>query len=230
MRPVLIVGASRGVGRLMCQRLIQDNRRVVALIRAQHPVEQLERLGIEVLQGDVMNTTDVRDALGVLGRQGQVVSTVSGRLPNGDFTDDIGNRQLMDQCKHFAIDRFLLVTAIGCGDMLPYRSSAAIAAFGPVVEAKTRAEDYLRLSQLPFTIVRPGGLRDDPESGQGLLCSDPEVHGFINRADLVQLLIQILDSPETLNQTYAAVDRDQMRCVNTIEPVVLSAKPADHKL
>jgi uncharacterized protein YbjT (DUF2867 family) len=44
------------------------------------------------------------------------------------------------------------------------------------------------------------------------------MHGFINRDDIAELVARALDDPATSGQTFAAVDADTARTVNTIAP------------
>jgi len=106
--------------------------------------------------------------------------------------------------------------------MEPYRSERARAAFGAIVDAKTRAELRLRKTALPYTIVRPGGLRDGPATGRGLLSDDPQLHGFIRRADLALLIERVLRDPATLGRALAAVDASEARSAAPLEVFPLS--------
>lgn len=47
--------------------------------------------------------------------------------------------------------------------------------FGLTLVAKLQAEKYMRKSGIDYTIIRPGGLKNDPPSGNILLAK--EVHG-----------------------------------------------------
>lgn len=89
------------------------------------------------------------------------------------------------------------------------------------VDAKTRAEDHLRRVIPSATIIRPGGLRSDPGTGRGILTRDPEIHGFINRDDVAELIVRVLGDPAAIGQTFAAVDADNAQSVNPIRPFEL---------
>ncbi|MCE8021890.1 SDR family oxidoreductase [Halomonas sp. MCCC 1A11036] len=221
MTATLIFGASRGTGLEVARCLRERDCRVVALVRPTSEQAPLVSLGVECVIGDVLSTHDVRRAFRRLGDGGRVVSTLSGLTPEGVYTDEEGNRQVIEVARDYSPRRIILVTSIGCGEMAPYRSPRAIEAFGRVVDAKTRAEEALRASGLPFTILRPGGLKSEPATGRGILSTDPAIHGFIHRTDLAKLVTTVLDDPRTQGGVYAAVDRDQARCANPINPVVL---------
>ncbi|NLC36598.1 MAG: SDR family oxidoreductase [Alcaligenaceae bacterium] len=218
--PVLIFGASRGTGLLLARRLRGQGVAVYALLRPQSDGAELQGLGVHVLRGDALQPEDVAQACQAAGPGCDVVSTLGGRQ-NGRYVDDEGNVHVIDQAVKLGINRFVLVTSIGCGDMAPFRSARAIEAFGDSVDAKTRAEDHLRRVLPDATIVRPGGLLSDEATGQGWLCDDPQVHGFITRADLAGLIHHVLLDPATRGRTFAAVDAQRLRCVNPVTPFSL---------
>ena len=59
-------------------------------------------------------------------------------------------------------------------------------------------------SGLEFTIIRPGGLRHGPATGQGYLSENPETFGYIDRAELAQLMVASLDDDRTIGKTFSA--------------------------
>lgn len=224
MKPVLIFGASKGVGFELAFLLRECDVRVVALVRPATSPQPLQALGVEVVAGDALSPADVARAYDMLGPGGRVVSTLGGH-PSAEAVsvDRQGNVLTIDLAKSRRIERYVLVTSIGCGEMMPYMSERARAAFGGAVIAKTHAEEHLRAGSLPFTIVRPGGLRSEPATGRGILSTDPEMHGFIHRADVAALVARVLTDPATVGGVYAAVDAQLARCDNPIVPAPLRA-------
>ena len=221
MRPVWIFGASRGVGLALARLLRRFDVPVTAMLRPAAASTDLEDIGVRIVRGDAFSRTDVARAFASAPTACDVVSTLGGRAPDGRYVDDEGNINVIDQAANREVGRFVLVTSIGCGDMAPYRSERAIAAFGAAVDAKTRAEEHLRRVIPAATIVRPGGLRSDTGTGRGILTRDPQMHGFINREDVAELVARVLGDPTTLGQTFAAVDADTARAVNPVMPVHL---------
>ena len=69
------------------------------------------------------------------------------------------------------------------------------------IAAKTAAEDDLRARDLDWTIVRPGGLTDDPATGRIRLAPPPLPPGTIPRADVAAVIAALLDEPGTRHQT-----------------------------
>jgi uncharacterized protein YbjT (DUF2867 family) len=225
VRPVLVFGASRGVGLALAQLLRERNVPVFAMLRSWAATPDLEKLGVQIVYGDAFSKADVARAFMRLPAGGDVVSTLGGRTEDGRYVDDEGNINVVDQAAAHSIDRFVLVTSIGCGDMAPHRSERAIAAFGAAVDAKTRAEEHLKRTVPSATIVRPGGLRSDPATGRGILSTDPEMHGFINRGDVAELVARVLYDPETTGRAFAAVDVEMARTMNPTAPFPLRPLP-----
>lgn len=145
-----------------------------------------------------------------------IISTVGGATADGQLIDEIGNDAITDAAVRGGVRRLIQISSLGCGDSRPFASERIIAAIGPVLEAKTRAEDHLRRADLDWTIIRPGGLTDGDMTGQGALYDDPRVHGRINRADLATLVLQCVAAADTPRRILSAVDR-----------ATLPAQPAD---
>jgi uncharacterized protein YbjT (DUF2867 family) len=71
---------------------------------------------------------------------------------------------------------------------------------------KAKGEAHLRTSGLAYTIVRPGGLTDDPAGQTGLeLQQGEEGSGRIARADVAAVMITALDNPAAVGKTFEAV-------------------------
>jgi len=223
MRPLLIFGASRGVGLELARLERAAGRPVAAMLRPQSDAGHLQQIGVEILRGDALSRPDIEQALAQLSGSFDIVSTLSGRGEDGRLVDDEGNINVIEAVEASgSAGRFVLVTSMGCGEMAPYRSERAIAAFGAVVDAKTLAEDRLKKTGLDWTILRPGGLVSERATGNGLLTRNPRVHGFIHRADVALLASRVLRDPATSRNAFAAVDRDRMSCDTPVEPFSLA--------
>ena len=221
---LLIFGATRGVGLELARHAAAQGRRVAAMVRPGADTAALAATGALLVQGDALSPEDVARAFAALPGPLDVVSTMGGRAEDGRRADEHGHIAITTAAlESRRAARVLFVTSIGCGEMAPYRSERAIAAFGPAVDAKTRGEDHLRASGLPWTILRPGGLLSEPATGRGILSGDPELHGMIHREDVALLVLRALRDPATVGRALAAVDADRATCANPVEPFPLAA-------
>ncbi|MFL9499659.1 NAD(P)H-binding protein [Rhodopseudomonas palustris] len=211
---VLIFGATGRTGRHLVTQGVA--RGWTVFVAGRTPARLNDLAGIAgVASVDVADTTSVAGALNGLRPQA-IVSAIGGAGPDALLIDEVGNNAITDAAVACSVRRVLQVSSLACGDSRAYASERIIAAIGPVLDVKTRAEDHLRDAALDWTIVRPGGLTDGEPTGQGALYDDPRVHGRIARADLATLLLDALATPASIGRVLAAVDR-----------TTLPAEPAD---
>ena len=77
----------------------------------------------------------------------------------------------------------------------------------PYLEAKAEADRRLEEAGLDHTIVRPGGLTDDP--GTGKVAAGPDVaRGRIPRDDVAATLAEVLAADNTIGKTFVVVSGD----------------------
>jgi uncharacterized protein YbjT (DUF2867 family) len=77
-------------------------------------------------------------------------------------------------------------------------------------QAKAEADAALMASGLEFTIVRPGGLTDDPGTGRVEAAESLGRSGArgrsITRADTAAVLLAVLDTPSTIGRTFEVLE------------------------
>jgi len=222
---VLVVGGTRGTGLAVVRELIDRGEKVTAMVRETSDTRALDALGADQVVADAMVADQVRAALPA-GAFTAVVSTLgtsASDLPTRKnfvealFTgptrmdpdkrpDFIGNRNVIDAATAAGVKRFVLVTVIGTGDSadavpLPARNSHS-----DVIPVKEKAEEYLRDSDLDYTIIRPGGLGNVAATGTAVLTEDPLAFSYIAREDLAKLTVLALGDLRTAGRTYNAYD------------------------
>lgn len=209
-RPLVIFGARSGLGLEIATLARQQGRTVFAGSRPGADTQALSALGCTLLSVDVMDGTSVETAFATLPDDLQIISTIGGSgrpAANTETPDQHGNQRIIDASRHHGrCSHFMLISSLGAGDSRQYASPPLLAAIGPVLLAKTAAEDHLRASGLPFTIIRPGGLTSGPATGTGTLSDDMSLHGFISRKDLASLSLEALGSSPYQGKTLAAID------------------------
>ncbi len=71
-------------------------------------------------------------------------------------------RNLVDAAKRHDIKQFVILAAANTG---PFEDHRKIARTGYVLYWKTKGEEHLKASGVPFTIVGASGLRNEPREG-----------------------------------------------------------------
>jgi uncharacterized protein YbjT (DUF2867 family) len=203
----LLFGATRNTGLEVAKILRARGDQVTAFVRESSDRTELEKIGVTFVVGDGMELGTVRAAFE--GGRYRAALTTIGCLSCDPPPDFLANKNVVDAAVDSGVDRVLLVTTIGAGDSInaiPWLSKRVLAKTLPM---KTEAEEYIRASGLDYTIVRPGGLRSDRETGQGIVSEDLTTFGFIFRKDLAGILVACLDDPATIGKTLAAVDANR---------------------
>lgn len=210
---ILVFGATGRTGRHLVSQAAALGWSVHAAGRNAELLQDLA--GAEAIS--VVDLADADHVVDVVKRAAPdaIVATVGGALPGGQLVDEFGNNAISDAAVSADVRRLVQISSLGCGDSRPFASERIIAAIGPVLEAKTRAEDHLRSLDLDWTIIRPGGLTEGEATGSGALYADPRVHGRIARIDLAAVVLRAL-APSTTRLILSTVDR-----------TTLPAEPAD---
>lgn len=204
---VLVAGATGPTGREIISVLQEKGYTVRAMSRS---LERAASLGeVEPVAADV---TDPASLIAVMADVDAVISTIGGRRPIGDngfkAVDWEGNRALIDATKAAGIKRFLVVTAGSAGrDGFIYSLP-----FGPYVW-KAKAEDHLRASGLAYTIIGPGGLRDEPagQLGVRLAAREDYIVGQVNRADVAEVMVASLMDDSTIGKTITIINDESLK-------------------
>jgi nucleoside-diphosphate-sugar epimerase len=204
---IFLAGASRGVGREITKCLTEQQLKVKALLRTEAARRELEAMGIKVVLGDALKVGDVERAMLEDEPIHAVISTIGGLPKEGERADYLGNKNLIDTAVKASVQKFILVSSIGSGNSAVALPPQALQTLGPVLVEKEKAEKYLIDSRLTYTIIRPGGLKSEPATGNGVLTEDPRIGGTIHRADVAQLVCRCLNSDRANNKILSAVDR-----------------------
>ncbi|MCQ1056903.1 SDR family oxidoreductase [Photobacterium sp. ZSDE20] len=205
MKPVVLFGASRGLGFAVARHFRERDIDVYAMVRKPESAAALEELGVKVTLGDALEQNSIKSFLEDVPKDVVAVSTM-GSFQADNPVDYIGHRMVINELEQRSIRRFVMVTSLGCGDSWAYLSDKAKAVFGQAVREKSLAESWLATSPLDYTILRPGGLQDGEATEQGVLSSQGEVHGLITRSEVARLIQTLLLDDTSIGKIYACVD------------------------
>jgi len=205
---IFVAGASRGVGREVVKCLRNQQINVKALLRTPDTQPELEGMGVQVVRGDALDIIAVEQA--ILGPEpiSAVISTIGGLPKDGERADYLGNKNLIDAALKAGVEKFILVSSIGSGESVVALPPQALETLKSVLQEKEKAEQHLINSGLTYTIIRPGGLKSEPATGNGVLTENYRVAGTIHRADVGQLVCDCLFSDLANGKVLSAIDRN----------------------
>jgi uncharacterized protein YbjT (DUF2867 family) len=207
---ILVIGGNRATGLEIVRLLRARGDEVAVFVRSGSDATAATALGAVILRGDALQPADLERVL-ASGRFRAVVSTLGRSLQAGPRADDVGNRNAVEAAKQARVGRFVLVTVIGAGDSRDAAYFLARRALGRVMADKTVAENWLKASGIPYTIVRPGGLLAGEPTARAYLTEDVRSFSWIRRTDLARLVVQALDDPHATGKVYHAFDPGRTR-------------------
>jgi uncharacterized protein YbjT (DUF2867 family) len=198
----VVIAGGHGQIALKLLRLLADRGdRARGLIRNPDHAADLEAAGAEAVLCDMEAEDDL--APFVEGADAVVFAAGAGpgSGPQRKQTVDLGAAvKLIDGAKAAGIRRYVMLSAIGSGR--PERWSEQMR---PYYEAKTEADERVAASGLDHTIVRPGGLTDDPGTGR-IEVGDDLRSGRVPRDDVATTLAAVLATDSTIGKAFDVLE------------------------
>ncbi|MEL6777059.1 MAG: SDR family oxidoreductase [Cyanobacteria bacterium J06597_16] len=193
----LVAGATGQTGKQIVKQLLEKGIAVRALVRDRAKAEAELPKDIEIVTGDVLKLTTLGPALA----ECQVLLSATGAAPSFDPTgpykvDYEGNKNLVNAAKAAGIEQFVMVSSLCVS-----RIFHPLNLFWGILYWKQQAEDYLKSSGVSYTIVRPGGLKNETNDQAIVMSSaDTLFEGSIPREKVAQVCVEALTEPSAKNK------------------------------
>lgn len=189
---ILVAGATGKTGQRLVQKLSARDHDVVALVREDSdtsvlPSQTEQRLG-DLTELDE-NVCEGCDAV--------IFAAGSGGDTDAEMTDKVdrdGAIALIDLARKANVDRFVMLSSVGAGspddtgDMEHY------------LQAKHDADEHLKQSGMPYAIVRPVSLTDDPGTGKVIFGDKVDRQGTAIRDDVAMILAKAVHEDSWRNE------------------------------
>jgi NADH dehydrogenase len=205
---ILVTGATGFIGRALVRHISETGQEVRVLLRPSPSSPRLPKgVPVEVSVVSLNDERGVRAALRGVNRVFHLASAAGHGRHGNLFTTDIeGTRILAHAAQDAGVERLIFLSHVGADRMSAF----------PIHKAKGIAEEHIRKSGVPHTILRSTivfGPEDRftnyiaatlrsvpfffPVPGDGRILLQP-----LWVEDLVTALLWALQNPDTLNQTY----------------------------
>ncbi len=208
--PVLMFGGTAGVGLETVKVLRARDIPVTVFVRPTSDRTPLEPLGVSYVVGNALNEQEVTAAFSAADFTA-VVSSLGGRFGE-PRPEHIGNRNINNAAKAAGVQRVIQVSAINAGRDRDREKPGDDADWRAVMfYVKIQGENHLMESGLDYTIIRPGLLRDEAPTGNTMLTTRRDIDGSINRADVAQVIVQVLEDATTIGKAYTLIDKNTER-------------------
>ncbi|MBW4551561.1 MAG: NAD(P)H-binding protein [Aphanocapsa sp. GSE-SYN-MK-11-07L] len=192
-----VAGATGETGRRIVRQLVLREIPVVALVRDLEKAKSILPPEAELVVGDVSQPDGLKAAIANC----TVLLSATGAAPSfnpfGPYQVDYeGTKNLIDVAKQTGIQQFVMVSS-----MCTSQFFHPLNLFWLILFWKKQAEEYLQKSGLTYTIVRPGGLKNEDNDLPLVMSSaDTLSEGSLPRTRVAEVCIEALVQPSAQNK------------------------------
>jgi uncharacterized protein YbjT (DUF2867 family) len=187
---VAVVGGHGQIARLLLRRLAADGHRGLGVIRREEQAADIRADGGEPVLFDLESESAAALAERIAGADAVVFAAGAGPGSGSArkmTVDRNGALLAADAAELAGITRLLVVSALAADDF----EVGSDEIFQVYLRAKSEADALIRDRDLDWTIVRPGGLTDEPPTGR-VRIAERTGPGSVPRADVAEVLLELL--------------------------------------
>ncbi|KQQ90614.1 SDR family oxidoreductase [Pseudarthrobacter sp. SL88] len=200
MTRIAIIGGHGKVALHLSTLLTGEGHSVTSFIRNPDHAADVTATGATPSVLDVENAPTPAIAEALRGHDAVVWSAgAGGGNPDRTYAVDRDAAiRSMDAAAQAGVNRYVMVSYLGAGKD---HGVPADNSFYAYAEAKADADEYLRGTDLAWTILGPGSLTENPGSGRIDVNPPKEGGGETSRANTAIVAAAVLDLPETAGRT-----------------------------
>ncbi len=201
-KPILVFGATGLTGIQVVKSLQNKGFKVRAVVRDPQKALAKSGAGVDILTLDLKDTAELNKALA--GVQVIISALGSQNTKDPDEKEQVEHifvANLAVAAREAGIEHIVMCSSIGADkpEKFPFIEA--------VLRAKAKGEAALWNSGVTYTIVRPGGLNNNP-GGQGVLLKESlDVGGMISREDVAEVMVQAILQPASHNRVVEIINQ-----------------------
>ena len=197
---VLVAGAHGKTARRLVKMLAGSGHQVWGLVRKEEQMPDVEADGAKPVLIDLEE-----EGVGAVGGAVEGCDAVvfaAGAGPGSgaarkETMDYGGAVKLVEAAEQNGVRRYLMLSSMGAND-----PEGGPEPMRPYLRAKARADERLRESGLDYTIIRPGSLTDEEETGRIEAAESLGRRGEISRSDVARTFAEALEMESTYGKTF----------------------------
>ena len=202
---LLVIGATRGIGRCLVEHALEEGHEVTALVRKPEALDHHSGR-LAVVKGDILDANSVNQALDGQDAVCTAIGIGPTRKPVMVFSEGI--RIVITAMQATGTRQLACITGIGAGDSKNHGGFLYDRIINPLLlkniyEDKDREEAVVRASDVEWVIIRPGFLTNGPLTGQYRVITDLRgvTAGKISRMDVAHFVLSELAERKYARQT-----------------------------
>ncbi|CAN5839259.1 SDR family oxidoreductase [soil metagenome] len=204
---VLVAGANGQTARQLIRMLVEDGHEVRGVVRKEDQVPNVESDGAEPVLVD-LETDEVGGKVGAAVEGCDAIVFAAGAGPGSgearkETMDYGGAVKLIEAAEQRGVRRYLMLSTTGADN-----PASRDEKMRPYLEAKGKADERLRSSDLDYTIIRPGRLTDDVGTGSIDAAESLDRNDEIPREDVARTFAAALEAGNTIGKTFEILSGD----------------------
>tara|TARA_Y100001968_G_scaffold330452_1_gene382373 strand:+ start:2484 stop:3143 length:660 start_codon:yes stop_codon:yes gene_type:complete len=196
---IAVSGASGKTGYRIVEECEKNGFKVKQLLR-KNSIIPTSKKDTEAVRISLSDPNDLDNAL----KNVDALIIATGARPSIDLTgpakvDALGVYRQLESCKRLGIRRVILVSSLCTGKLLH-----PLNLFGLILIWKKIGENFLKNSKFEWTIIRPGGLKEDEDiKNQNVNYSkmDTQFEGSIPRRLVAKCCLDAIKDKDSFNKT-----------------------------
>lgn len=204
MEKVLIIGANGLTGTHVAKQLTDHpDFEPLAMIRKEEQKEKFDKMNVNTVIGDLEGDID-----NAVGKADHIIFAAgSGSSTGTDKTyavDRDGAIKTIEKAMEKGVKKYVMLSSMGAHDP----AIVSEGSFKHYLIAKHDADEYLKKSDLDYTIVRPVRLTNDSATEKIKAAPHLNKSGKVSRADVARVLVESLTNPNVSRQTFEMLEGD----------------------
>ncbi|KAL3851468.1 hypothetical protein ACJIZ3_013350 [Penstemon smallii] len=219
-KKIFVAGATGSTGKRIVEQLLAKGFAVKAGVRDVDKAKSTfpgNNPNLQIVKADVTEgSSKLSEAI---SDDSEAVICATGFRRSWDLlapwkVDNFGTVNLVEACRERGVNRFVLISSIlvngASMGQLFNPAYVFLNLLGLTLIAKLQAEQHIRKSGINYTIIRPGGLKNDPPKGN--IVMEPEdtlSEGSISRDQVAEVAVEALLHPESSYKVVEIVARTE---------------------
>ena len=202
---ILVIGASRGIGKCLVELALVRDINVSALVKNRQKLN-IQHKNLRVFEGDILDRKSIEESMDSVDSVCISIGIGPTFKPVTVFSD--GTKNVVEVMNENNIKSLICVTGIGAGDSKDHGGFLYDKIINPLLlktiyEDKDRQEKVVKDSGLEWVILRPGFLTNGPLTGKYKIFTDLSGvnAGKISRFDVADFILNEFEKREYIHQT-----------------------------
>lgn len=190
---VAVIGAAGSTGKLIVKHALRQAHDVTAVVR--DPAKMTDVAGAKVVRADMMNIDEL--AAAIAGHDAVVFAAGPPHMKASTVRTD-GARNTVAAMKRAGIKRLIAISGLGAGETREHMGFFVSKIIVPLILGRLLAdqnglEQAIRASDLDWTLVRPGEMKDEGSKGGVKVSQDGTgISMNVSRDDVAKFIVDEL--------------------------------------